>query len=263
MFSEDDSVPDDVELDDSAEPIEPAEEEPAEEDEAEEPAPDDEPGAEEAEPEPDQITMTRAQFDQLLSRGVGAPQPPPTDEAPDPLEAELRAVLEDKTIPVPIKRVMLGLARKVASAETTAHRSVQEAAALSKMPAKHQSDVQSLVQRFNLPVEVAHQLYKGNLYDKAVARAREKKRGGEGTDEVQPAPTAPRVGSSKHTSIRPVRSSGEASSPTVTVQGIKVPKEFQNAQAYEKFMAALPSDQHRAVVFKARRTGSAATIRGE
>jgi hypothetical protein len=225
-----------------------------------------EPGADDEEQdEPEtrddgKVVLTQKQFDALMGRGT-PPATPPTPTK-DPLEEDFEATLKDEKLPPHLKRVMLGLARRTARAEQEAVRVGEESKALARIPAQHRDKVEALVDTYKIPPLVALQLHKGDLYDKAVAKNRAKRKGEPPPKDEPPAPQRTRT---PHTSIRPIRGDGGGpgtNGPTVTIQGIKVPKEFPSPTAYTRFLDTLPPDKQ-ALVYKARKFGVAAKIRGE
>lgn len=259
--------PDDVDLEDDAEAVEDEPEDKATEDEPADDEVVDEPSDEAEEKPQGEIRLTREEYDRL-KQGEGRRTPP--TERPDPLVEAYAEMLKDEKIPLSLKKVVGGLAARTAEAVEAAERAKQETRQLQSIPPKARARVQELVDRFGLPPAIAHQLHKGELYDQAVAKKRAKRTGGgeeDVVDEPVRRPTDQR-GGAKHTStVRAVRRE-DATSPngkTVSVKGhpnLKIPLEFPNSTAYEKFMGAL-SDEDRATVFKLRRSNVAAKIRGQ
>lgn len=215
-------------------------------------------------PPEDRVTLTRAEFQQLLSGKGGDRTPPPAGPAADPLEEDLRSVAGDESIPLHVRRLTVGLARRLGMTEQQLAQAKREARVIQTIPKAHAAPVQELADKFGIPVEVAHQLYKGQLYDRAVERAKSKRGGG--APPATPAAPAPQRRAAVHTSSRPVRSvapgNAGGGTSTVKIDGVsaKVPIEFESSAAYEKFMDNLPENE-RARVFAARRSGVAARIR--
>lgn len=259
--------PDDLELEDGAEADEG--EEPEVETANDEPA--DEPGDDEEErPEPkdDFVRVPRSEYDRLQR---GGDRRPATDPKPDPLAVDYEEMLKDEKVPLSVKRVVHGLAGRTVAAENRAAAAEQIArrSQVQSIPEKHRARVTELVDKFGLTPEIALQLHKGELYDQAMQRKRTKREGG-GEREVETPPRRPaeQRGSAKHTTTtRAVRREPEAgvNGDSVRVKGypnLKIPLEFPNSTAYEKYMDSL-SPEHREVVFKVRRAGTAAKIRGQ
>jgi hypothetical protein len=260
--------PDDVELDDDAEAVDEETEDESPDDETAEREGDDETADEVEEPEekPEKITLTRAEYD-ALQRGEGRRQPP--TERPDPLAEAYDEMLKDEKIPVSVKKVISGLAGRMSEAVQVAEGAKRELRQFRSIPDKRRDRVEQLVDKFGLPPAIAHQLHKGELYDKLVEKKRAKRAGGGKADEVDTTDRrpAPQRGSAQHTSTtRAVRR--EDASPggkTVSVKGhpgLKVPLEFPNSTAYERFMDGLTDDAHKRVVLNLRRNGVAGKIRG-
>lgn len=260
---------DDVELDDT----ETAEEETEDESPEGEPAdgegdrePDDE--AEEREEAEETVTLRRSEYDRM-TRGEGRRQPP--TERPDPLAESYAEMLRDEKVPLSVKKVVHGLAQRTVQAEDRASRAERVARELGAIPAKHRDRVDHLVDQFGLTPKIAHQLVKGELYDRLVEKKRSRREGGgrgEEREEREPArrPASQR-GSALHTSTtRAVRSEPDTSRNGQTIRvkshpNLKIPLEFPTSTAYEKFMDGLGDDEKR-VVLGVRRNGLGAKIRG-
>jgi len=190
-----------------------------------------------------------------------------TDEGPDPLMQSIATVIQDKSIPVELRKVIYGLTQKLAATEqeamsaNRAARRVSEDAVEKDIPRAHREGAKQIADQFKIPLPVAHQLYKAHLYDAAVERQRAKRSGRAAPVAEAPAPSRS-VGTAKHTFTRPVRGGGTGSSggSSVDISGVKVPLKFKSSGEYATFMDGLPSDKHRAIVLKARRDGRAAQI---
>lgn len=189
-----------------------------------------------------------------------------TDEEPDPLMQEIATVIKDKTIPMSLRKVVYGLTQKLAQTEQEAMRARRDASRVSQdsearsIPKAHREGAKAIADQFKIPLPVAHQLYKAQLYDQAVERKRANKRG-EPPAEKEPAPSR-KTGSAQHTFTRPVRGGGGSPAKVVDIAGVKVPLTFKSSSEYASYMDGLPSDKHRAIVLKARRDGLAAQIAG-
>jgi uncharacterized protein (UPF0147 family) len=208
----------------------------------------------------------------MLERSQREPAARPsnaTDEEPDPLMQSVATVIKDKSIPVDLRRVIYGLTQKLAQTEQEAMSAKRAVSKVNErdterdIPQAHREGAKAISREFGIPLPVAHQLYKAQLYDEAVARKRAKKSGRAAPAAEAPAPSRS-VGTAKHTFTRPVRGGGDgtAGAKTVDIAGVKVPLKFKSSSEYATFMDGLPSDKHRAIVLKARRNGTAAQIAG-
>lgn len=190
-----------------------------------------------------------------------------TDEEPDPLMQSIAAVIKDKSLPIDLRRALYGLTQKLAQTEQEASLARRDASKVTEdsvvrsIPKSRREGVLAISKKFGVPVPVAHELYKGQLYDQAVARSRAKRSGSPPPDASTPTRKA---GSAQHTFTRPVRggSVGSSGATAVDIAGVKVPLKFKSSSEYATFMDGLPSDKHRAIVLKARRNGTAAQIAG-
>lgn len=273
---------DEIELDEEQDEESPAgDDQPAgdEGDEAEEAADegyDDQPeDAEQDDELPDDPKVLKAllrQQSQFLQNAQPPRPAPATDreEEVDPFIEDVKAVVQDRTIPLGIRKVLYGMTQRLAQADNEARvarreasRTATEASAL-KIPEEHRRDVMEIATQFGIPLNVAYQLHKGELYDKEQTRraGRAAPPARRPTPPAAPQGSTRRTGSAQHTVTRPVRPgpapSGDGAGPAVVVSGMRVPKEFKSAAEYSRFMDGLPSDKHRAIVLKLRKDGRAA-----
>jgi len=274
-IEETETVDPDLEEEQEDEPS-PDEPDPADPEEDEDPeTPDDETEQPDDEAEDDLPTDPKAlrqlvrQQQKLIATRSPESRPEATDdEAPDPFLAEVQAVIKDKRMPLSLRRVVYGLTQKLAEADNVARTAQREAARVGteagalKIPEAHRKGSLEIAKTYGIPLAVAHQLYKGQLYDQATTRRDARKRGEERPERPAPAESTRRTGAAQHTATRPVRSAPEGSvvGGTVKISGISVPLKFKSSADYATFMDKLPSDRHRAIVLKARRDGRAARL---
>ena len=249
---------DDAELDD--EPTEDAPEDETPEGEDDETPAEDEPSDDDGEekPEAKTVTLTQDQFDRLVA-GSGGREQPPTDRPVDPLYEDMQELVKSDKVDPSVKRVLARMAGRLNQAEAKVARSSHEAVTARTIPEKHLPRVQAIAEAHGLPLKVAYQLYKAELYDEAVKRRTERKSGG---DDVERRPSQPDRRGAKTTSIRPMRSGGGpgSSGATVTVKGLKIPKEFASSATYAKFSDSL-DDEQRKILLRVRSAGVAGKIR--
>lgn len=171
---------------------------------------------------------------------------PPTREAePDELETTL-AELETDPAKGATKALALILRREKAREE----RSVREARvseALGQIPEKHRADVSAITRKFNLPVTVAHAIYKGALYDRAMERKRSRTKEAEAAEPSRPQGKAPQT--------RPVRRTAEPANGAgyIVVEGLKI-KAKQKPGEYSALLDSLTPEKRRKV-YAARKAG--------
>jgi hypothetical protein len=173
---------------------------------------------------------------------------PPTREAePDEVEVLLSELESEPEKAAP--KVLAHILRRDRERETAGVREREAAAALAAVPEKHRAHVQAMVERFHLPVPVAHSLYKGALYDQAMARKRAKTQ----PTETEPAETSRPQGKAPQT--RPVRRAPESASSAghVVVEGLKIKAKLKPGE-YAAMMDRLTPAQ-RKIVFRAKSAG--------
>lgn len=173
------------------------------------------------------------------------------DQEAEDLANDFAAVAADPDDPR--NRLLLKLTDRLLRAEQRNERKSQAQIALEKVPPAHRTQVQAIVDQYNVPVPVAHQLWKGVLFDQAVARKKTGK-GGSPAPTTPAEPAAPRpTGSARPTALRPVPPKPKSSGGDLLDLGggFKVPSKF-TPDGYATFMDGLTPDQKQKV-FKARR----------
>lgn len=236
-LEEDDEAPEDE--DETAEPETPEEEQP--EQDADDDLPD------------DPKTLKRMVREAVLREQHTADnlrqslrREPPTREAEPDEVADLLAELEsepEKATP----KVLAHILRRDREREAAAERGREAAAALAAVPEPHRADVQAMVEKFHLPVPVAHAIFKGALYDRAMERKRARK--------TEAEPVAPSRPQGKAPLTRPVRRTAEPANGAgyVVVEGLKI-KAKQRPGEYAATMDRLTPEQRR-IVFRAKQAG--------
>lgn len=249
--------PDEVELDEDEDEDAPEEDESTEteaepEDEAE-PEGDEDP-AEEEEPEEDDLPsdpkvlkrMLRQQQIQLeRTHGIAEQalrrQPPTEEGQPD----ELAQTFEDlaKRDPAAAKLVS-HLKAEIDEIRGQTVRTTKDAAAMAKVKPQHQEHVKAIMDKFGLPAVVAHQIYKGALYDQAIARRDAKKAKPARTQE--PETTRPQ---GKAPLTRPVRRAPDSGNGvgTLVVEGLKLKTKYKPGE-YATLMDSLPPAKRKVVL---------------
>lgn len=250
--------PDEVELDEDEDEDAPEEEESAEteaepEDEAEpegdedqqEEAPADE--DDDLPSDPKVLKRMLRQQQTLLERTHGIAeqalrrQPPTDEEQPDEMAATFDELA--KRDPAAAKLVA-HLASKVQQLEGQVDRRARDTEAMARVPAKHQAHVKAIKEKFGLPTVVAHQIYKGALYDQAVARKQAKK----AKPEAPPAEHAERRPQGKAPLTRPVRKVPDANGAgLIVVEGLKLKPRYKPGE-YATMMDALPPAKRKVVL---------------
>lgn len=249
--------PDDVELDEDEDEDAPEEEESTEpeaetEDEAEpegdedqqEEAPADEDDDLPSDPKVLKRMLRQQQIQLERTHGIAEQalrrQPPTDEEQPDEMAATFDELA--KRDPAAAKLVA-HLANKLQAIESQVDRRARDTEAMAKVPAKHQAHVKAIKEKFGLPTVVAHQIYKGALYDQAVARKQAKAK-----PAAPPAEHAERRSEGKAPLTRPVRKVPDANGAgTIVVEGLKLKPKYKPGE-YATLMDSLPPAKRKVVL---------------
>lgn len=164
------------------------------------------------------------------------------DEFQPHLDAAYRELAEHPDDPDPkvMRKALLALTGVVLKTRESVKRSAQDSEAMGSIPAKHLQPTREIAARFGIPLTVAHQLYKGKLYDDAVAKRRE------GGGKAKPAApeTPPARGQSKPTAMRPAppKPPGASGNILTLPSGLKV-NAVQTPETYAKLMDDLAAKE--------------------